>query len=246
MTTVSLGFLVALPDEAKSLLPKKPHFESIIHTSEGHYIGISGAGPVRAEAMALHLVQQGISGIISWGCAGALEPRLLSGHLLLPRAILDVEESQHDVDPIWHASLCKVLTPYPIINTGKIIESRKPLFASSEKKRLFTATEAVAVDMESAGVARVAKEHTLPFLVVRSVVDPAHMTLPKAVTVALQPRGAICLSTLLVHCMYHPYQIIELIRLGIAFQRAMDTLRHVRMVAGPDLCFPPLPNYTRT
>jgi adenosylhomocysteine nucleosidase len=125
------------------------------------------------------------------------------------------------------------------VKPGQLAESRHIVPTPAEKQALFATTNAAAVDMESAAVARVAQAHGLPFLAVRAVADTAAMAMPAAVLVSLNPRGDVRPGKLLAHLARHPAQVSELIRLGRAFGAAVGTLRRVRQVAGTDFCFPP-------
>ena len=59
--------------------------------------------------------------------------------------------------------------------------------SAGEKNVLAQQSQASAVDMESAGIAEVANEYEIPFLVVRTVSDLAHENLPKAFNLFLSP-----------------------------------------------------------
>jgi len=82
------------------------------------------------------------------------------------------------------------------------------------KRRLFESTGAVAIDLESGAVARVAARHRLPFAVLRAICDPAERTLPPAALGALSHDGAIRGLRVLSSVILHPWQLRSLIMLG--------------------------------
>lgn len=234
----SLGLLVALPAEAQPLHPRKLDFTELAQTAEGHRLIVSGAGPDHARQAAARLVEQGVAGLISWGCAGALASGLKPGDVLVPETIYGTDGAEYAVDAEWRERLLQTLSAMPV-KSGQLAESPHVVPSPAEKQVLFAATHAAAVDMESAALARVARAHGLPFLVVRAIADTAAMAMPAAVLVALNPRGDVRLGKLLAHLARHPAQVGELIRLGRAFGTAVGTLRRVRQLAGTDFCFPP-------
>ncbi|MGZ8219796.1 phosphorylase family protein [Methylomagnum sp.] len=235
----SLGLLVALPAEAQPLHPRKLDFTDLTQTAEGHHLIVSGAGSDNAQQAASRLVEQGVAGLISWGCAGALAPDLKPGDLIVPERIHGADGTGYATDTDWRRRFLQALSPAMPIKRGQLAESRHVVPGPAEKQALFAATNAAAVDMESAAVARVAQSHGLPFLAVRAIADTSAMAMPAAVLVALNPRGDVRLGKLLAHLARHPAQVGELIRLGRAFGAAVGTLRRVRQAAGTDFCFPP-------
>jgi adenosylhomocysteine nucleosidase len=237
----SLGFITALPPEAGSLSRRRPGFGDLVALPGGHCLAVSGAGPFHAHQAALRLIGQGVAALVSWGCAAALDPRLNPGDLVLPERILGIDGSAYAVDAEWRDRLIRMLSPAVPTMAGALTESAHIVPGGAEKQALHAATGAIAVDMESAAIARLAHAHGLPFLAVRAVADTAAMKLPDAVIIALNPRGDVRLRKLLGYSVRHPAQFIELARLGRAFGAAMATLRHARSLTGNDCCFLPPP-----
>jgi adenosylhomocysteine nucleosidase len=235
----SVGYIVALPDEARSLSRQRAGFDEIVRLPDDHLLTISGTGPSHASQAAFRLVERGAAALVSWGCAGALAPDLAPGELLIPERIFGADGTEHAADADWHRHILATLGLTLPVGSGALAESREVVFEPVGKRALFDATGALAVDMESAAVARVAQAHRRPFLAVRAVADSAAMALPAAVRVALNPRGDVRLAKLLSYSLRHPVQFIELARLGRAFGAAMATLRRVHDIAGSDLRFPP-------
>jgi adenosylhomocysteine nucleosidase len=108
-----------------------------------------------------------------------------------------------------------------------------PVAHAADKARLFAATGAAVVDMESGAVAAVATAAGLPFAVLRVVCDPAGRDLPPAALVALDGDGAIAALGVLASLLRHPGQIPALLRLARDAAAARTGLRAlVREVGG--------------
>ena len=232
-----LGILVALPDEGRTLIRGKPDFETIHRLPEGHWLGVSGTGPLRAERLALRLADQGVRGLLSWGCACALHPALKPGQLLLPESIQDETGRQHGVHPTWHRAVHERIGAHVNPITAPLAESSVLLGTPAEKLTLRQRTKAHAADMESAALARVAHERRLALLVIRSVSDDAQAKLPEPVLGALDERGEVALGTLLLGLLRGPSALPDLITLGLGFRKAMNSLRDARTRLPPDFDF---------
>lgn len=237
----SIGIVVALPAEARSLVRRRLGFESLHALPGGHWLTVSGAGPERAHAAGARLIERRVSGLISWGCAAALVDSLQPGHLVLAETVVDETGDWHATDPVWRERLARNLPSEVNVHGGPLQGSRQVVDSRAAKAALHAATGHAAVDMESAAIARLARRHTLPFLAVRAIADDAAMALPDAVLRALNPRGDVRMTTLLGQLARRPGQLGELLALGRAFGAALSTLRQVRHASGPDFLFPPPP-----
>lgn len=200
---------------------------------------VGGTGPDNARRAAERLLESGVGGLVSWGCAAALHPSLRPGNLLLPRQVVGCDGSVLETAPDWHGRLRAALTAAKIpFDDGDLAES-PCIVATAENKRALAARSGVhAVDMESAAVARVARDRNKPFLVIRAVADPADMAVPSAVLRAMDAEGKVNLRRLLLALFARPGELPALIRLGLHFKAALDTLRRVHRVIAPDFLLP--------
>jgi adenosylhomocysteine nucleosidase len=85
---------------------------------------------------------------------------------------------------------------------------------AAAKRRLYAATQAHAIDLESGAVAAIAGARGLPFIVIRAICDPAERDLPPAALTALDPDGAIGLWGVLRSLLGNPRQIPGLLALA--------------------------------
>lgn len=240
----SIGIIVALPAEAKTITGYTLGFEQLIRLPQGHWLAVSGAGPTRADAMARKLASLGVGALISWGCAAAVADNVRAGDLVLAEQLLNENADLLPICPVWRQSLLSTLPDHLRVHGGAILEARSVVTRQAEKHSLFLNTGALAVDMESVAIARVACANQLKFLAVRAIADPASMNFPDAVSASLNPRGDVRIASLLGQIAKHPGQVSGLIALGRAFGSAMRTLHQIRQTSGTDFCLPGAPNQT--
>ncbi len=220
-----IGFLVAMAVECRSLTPKRIPEGGCLELSDGCIIGLSGAGPKAAQSCCAALVEAGAASLISWGCAAALAPGINPGDLILPTRIACTDGMQIDTDGTWHARLLSELEGNMTVYTGILAESDRIVAREDEKRAISACTGAIALDMESAAAARAAGQFKLPFLAIRSIVDPVGVTLPPSVHAAFDENGMLNVPKLLLRSLRHPADMVGIIRLGRHFGAAMKSLR---------------------
>jgi len=223
---MSLGILVALPEELLSLTQQKLKTGECLTLPSKLLITLSGTGARNAKQAAERLLENGATQIISWGCAGGLSPELKAGDLIIPEFIQDQSNALLKSHVSLHSKLTKLLNEQ-VFFTGKLIESTTIISSQEEKAHLFTKHNALAVDMESAAAAHVAKTNNTPFIAIRTIVDPASFDLPKAINHSLNTAGNINLTKLVLYICTHPYEIPALIKLGKHFKAANKKLAQI-------------------
>jgi hopanoid-associated phosphorylase len=195
----------------------------------------SGGDPVRLEAM-LDRLAGTASGIISIGIAGALAVGLPVGQWVVADAVLDDGESL-PTDPAWTGRLAARL---PEAARGVLLGVNAMVAEATQKASLHSTTGAVAVDMESHIVARVARRHRLPFAAARVISDAAHHDLPPAVLVGMKSDGGMDLPAVLRSLLANPGQLPALIRTGLEAERGFRALLRGHRRLGPRLGGPDL------
>ena len=221
------GIVVALPEELSTLTSKKIDKGRCFFIADKLLVAYSGAGPVNAQAAAELLVAQGAARLISWGCAGALSATLKPGDLVLADKLIAAGNIEIAVDADWHSETKNRLATFIVAHTGRLAESMSIVSASKDKKQLHALTGAIAVDMESIAIAKIAGQHGHPFLVIRVIVDPVDMNLPRAINYSLNNQGEVVLGKLLLFLVRHPAELPGLIKLGLHFNAAMKTLKSI-------------------
>jgi adenosylhomocysteine nucleosidase len=195
----------------------------------------SGGDPVRLEAM-LDRLAGTASGIISIGIAGALAVGLPVGQWVVADAVL-VDGESLPTDAAWTGRLAARL---PEAARGGLLGVNAMVADATQKASLHSTTGAVAVDMESHIVARVARRHRLPFAAARVISDAAHHDLPPAVLVGMKSDGGMDLPAVLRSLLANPGQLPALIRTGLEAERGFRALLRGHRRLGPGLGGPDL------
>lgn len=189
-----LGFVTGLTSEARLLAPISA------------LVAVGGGTADGAEAAARRLVEQGATSLFSFGLAGGLDPSLAAGDLVVPASVVGLN-GRYSCDRLLLRYLGGA-TVEALAGVDNAVQG------AAAKEKLFQATGAAAVDIESIGLARVASANGLPFAVLRAVADPAGRNLPPAAMVALDAFGRIALGRVIGSLVRKPNQIFDLIRLA--------------------------------
>ena len=197
-------------------------------------LAVSGVGEQRAARAAEGLVEAGVSGLVSWGCAAGLATGLRAGALCLPEVVVSTDGQRWPTDSAWRQVVADSLGE-PAASAGALAHALQVVASHSAKRALAAQTGAVLADMESAAMARVALRHGLPLLVVRSVVDPLELTLPSIITDHIDDSGRVPLAPLLRGLVRRPGDLLTLLQLARGFRASLASLRAVRAGAGDNL-----------
>lgn len=218
-----LGIVTGLAAEAKLI-------EKAFARSGQEIPGLAcdGPGPERAQAAAARLARDGAGLLVSFGICGGLDPGLRPGDLVLADAVLTGDGARHPAAAEQRAALEARLAGLSLrIVTGSLLGQDRPLSAAADKAARFAASGALAVDMESHGVARAARDAGVAFLVVRAVADPAGHGLPRAALKAIGADGRLKLFSALAAMYLRPWESPALVRLAYETRLAFDTLEKV-------------------
>lgn len=224
-----VGLIVALPAEKSTLTKARIRSGHFSRLNDKTLLSLSGIGPDKARRAAEILVEQGSNALLSWGCAAALDPRLQAGDLVIPEKVSCAQGESLRTDSGWRTKVLDGLADHASIHEGAIMESRTLVANAADKKTLHERIGAIALDMESAAIARVAVRHRLPFLAVRAIADRADMDLPKPVANAMDRNGDLNMPLLLALIFAYPNSLPALLRLGRCFRAARRSLRSVAL-----------------
>lgn len=192
-----------------------------------------GIGPRRARQTVQEFTDTPLSAVLSIGCAGALIPGLTAGQLVLAPALrMCTEEPEGQLDTFGVDSgllrAARDAAARAGVETieGGIVTSPRVLLTRQEKEKRGRETDCIAVEMESGVHAAFAVERTLPFLVLRVILDSVDMAIPplKGVTTA---EGKIRLSKAMAHIATHPHHLPFFVRLQQCRKRAAETISRV-------------------
>jgi adenosylhomocysteine nucleosidase len=180
---------------------------------------------VGADRLADAMATQPPSAVISFGLCGALGRSLRCGDLVLATEVIDAE-TELAAD---EALLSRFSAMFPRAVSGRVLGSDAIVGDPARKAALATSTGAIAVDMESHLVARVAARAGVAFAVVRCVSDRAADALPHAAQAGFRPDGRIDVIAVLAALGRRPWETPGLIATargaGAGFRALRDTAR---------------------
>jgi adenosylhomocysteine nucleosidase len=224
------GVVAALAAEARALGPirrggaKAPG--DFPQLEDGTLLAVSGIGTAAARAAARALVSARVAALMTFGLAGALDPDLAAGTIILPGELISPDGTRLVTCKAWRERIADSLGSVGAVRTDTLLTSARAIETPREKAAAFRDTGAAAVDMESAAVAEVAAAHGLPFIAVRVIVDTAGDALPPSV-VAASRSGRVQIGRLIAALVAAPGEVAALIRLARRYRTAMHALARV-------------------
>lgn len=231
-----IGVIAALPLEARCLVGRKlaPDERVELRHAAG-WIQLCGIGREKALHAAQSLLDAGATALLSWGTAGALDPALGAGTLVLPQQVIGADHSVFPVNSAWRNRLQGRVAGHVATSSGFLLESLSVITHLSQKQALAKRAGAAAVDMESAAVAQVAQQAGVPFVAIRVIADQAITAVPSSALSAVDAYGRLQVLRLVISLLAHPAELPALITLGRGFRAAQKTLSTVAKLAGPGL-----------
>lgn len=207
----------------------------------------SGMGCLRAARAAQRLARQGVGALLCFGVAGALDPALRCGDIVLASEVICAQPLALQLPGMrptalpalarvrtgqsWRSQLAAALSRHGAVLERPMLTSSELICEAHDKMRLFRETGAVAVDMESAAVGVIANLHGLPFMVLRVIADTAEDALPAVLrSIAGVEAGAPSWASWLP-LLTAPTAWPGLARMGRRYQRACAVLRECARLA---------------
>lgn len=189
---------------------------------------VAGASSSRAEALAFDLVRAGAAGLVSFGVAGGLAEVARTGDLVIVTRVVGPHGEEWPVHDTWRTRLLEAAAQRSITHAeGALLGADEVLATPEVKSAAHERTGAVAVDMESHGVARAAAATVVPFLVIRAIADTAARTIPPAALSAVDRNGRVRPLAVAASAFARPGDTPELMRLRRDSAAAHAMLRRV-------------------
>jgi adenosylhomocysteine nucleosidase len=222
-----LGIVAGTPAAAKCFAALAASAAPLVVTSDGD----SG----RARTVARQLAANGARAIISFGPAVGLAPALRPGDLVVAERVVLPSGATIPTDRAWRAELVRCLSGLsPHLKVARLAGRDRLAHSAEEKRAVFQATFAAALDTESHGVAEVAAEAGLPFLAVRAVADPAEQNRPWAACGNAQGNAY---AASLLACLVRPWELPAVWRFTRNGRAALASLRQVAALGPGPLAF---------
>ena len=232
-----LGIITALPFEAACFTSDEIRPGTYQVVASNVYVFYAGMGPDNATHAAQTLIDLKIDALVSWGVAGSLDPRLVAGDIVLPVDVLDVDGQHYHVNQDWHTTLTNKLNHPGVYSGGRLVSTHAVQQDARLKSELQQATQAMAVDMESAAVAKVAFNSNMPFVVIRSIFDTISMRIPASSANATDQYGNVSIPKLVSGLMKNPVELLQYPKLINSYTKAKTSLQRVVELCGNELCF---------
>ena len=220
------GVVAALAAEARALGPATRISGGCAALNDGTLVAVSGIGCAAAASAAVKLIEAGATALISWGMAGALDPKLTAGAVCVPSEVIGTDGGRFAAAQHWREPVAALIGARQPVAGGTLLTSAQAIDTAAAKQAAHRKTGAAAVDMESSAVAQVAAAHGLPFIVVRVIVDAAGDAVPRTV-VAASRAGRVRIARLILGLVIRPTDIAPLLRLARRYRIATRSLRAV-------------------
>ena len=235
--SIRLGIIAALPFEAACFTSNQIRPGTYQVVASNVYVFHAGIGPDNATHAAQKLVDLKVDALVSWGVAGSLDPELVAGDIVLPIDVLDSDGQLYHVNQDWHTALTNKLNHQGVHSGGKLVSTSAVQQDVRLKSELYQATQSMAVDMESAAVAKVAFGANKPFAVVRTIFDTVAMRIPASSTNATDQYGQVSIPKLISGLMKNPAELLQYPKLVSSYNKARTSLQRVVELCGNELCF---------
>ena len=165
-----IGLVAALSWEVRLLLgrrrgvTKDGRIFSFLAGERPVHLVIAGIGAEKAYQGSLELLDRfPAQGLVTIGFAGALADSLVPGDLVLADHVFDQRTGERFA--------CSTIWPVANALRGGLLGATEFVASAAQKRILATEWGAVAVDMESAGVARAAAERQVRFSAIKAITD---------------------------------------------------------------------------
>lgn len=186
---------------------------------------VVGAGDPRRTTALVDAAARWAKCLISFGVAGGLAPHLRPGDVILSAEVIG-EDCRWRPNQQFHRQVSDLARRIGATE-GPVLGARHILPTEGDKARAWRDTGALAVDLESAIVARAAAAAGIPFLVLRTIADPATRDMPAAALIPLSADGTPAFARVFGEVLRRPQQISAL------FGLARETRRALSALAGP-------------
>ncbi len=187
---------------------------------------IVGAGDPQRTAALVEAAARRAKCLVSFGVAGGLSPHLRPGQVILSAEVIG-DDRRWRPHQQFHSEVSELAYRIGAVE-GPVLGWSEIISTEESKRRAWRDTGALAVDLESAIVARgPAGAAVWPLGGRRTIADPAPRQLPPAALIPLADDGTPAFARVLREVLRRPQQIAALLGL------ARETRQALMALAGP-------------
>jgi adenosylhomocysteine nucleosidase len=227
------AIIAAMPGELKPLTRGWQHERrngtDLWHWRSNENVWIAacvGAGVGAATRAFAEIEKDGpIDEVISTGWAGALREEIVPGKAYDVSTVIDARTGERFLTPYADGSVdgSPRSQNRDLVHPGLWLVTNAKVADKTEKKRLASTYEAALVDMEAAGVARLAKMRGIPFYCIKGISDGYSDNLPDF-NCFISKDGQFQLLRFVFFVLPRPWYWLVLIRMGENSRKAARSI----------------------
>lgn len=183
---------------------------------------ISGAGAAAAAFVDDRLRGEGYDLVVLAGVCGGLDPSLAPGSLIVGRRVVAPGGGEHVPDERLLESVRQALRGRMPFVSSALLTVDRPVESVAARRDAWNEYGAAGIDMETFGVGSAAERHGVPWLALRTVVDPASATLPSSLA---RWRGDEDERAVVRAALARPHEWLAYARLAWQMRAALKSLR---------------------
>lgn len=237
-----IGVILALPQEMGPIRAKVKPLGTLQEEAAAFYpaflegqplvLARCGIGKERAKKATERLLKLfKVEAVVSAGFAGGLVEGITAGELIVVRNVLYCHQGEGPIETFSSYSCHPGLLNLSLriaqeqglrAHCGDLVAMDEVVTHPVSKKRLGETTSALAVDMESLGVAETARDYAVPFLAIKVVTDEVGQELKAQGLV--NGEGRVRPLKLIYYLLSNPQDIIHLMNLRRQTKVASENL----------------------
>lgn len=183
----------------------------------GEWIAVCAGAGVDAAARAFAAAEKDgpLTAVVSTGWTGALSEEFRPGEAYRVASVIDARTGERLPAAAWPEQEAQLRNVW-LVTTARVADA-------AEKRRLAAAYSAGLVDMEAAGIARLAAMRAIPFYCIKGVSDGFSDNLPDF-NRFLTPQGKFLLVRFVLFAVFRPWCWPALMRMGENSSKAAQAI----------------------
>ena len=172
-----------------AVAPTQRELGGLASGHEGARASVVGIGREAGGRLTRLLEEAPCRLLVSLGYAGALDPHLRSGDLVVGNAYLHGADPPLSCEPLATRAAVLLRESGLSVQEGPVLTVDEPLLSPRAKRRALYGSGALVVDMEGRWIAEAAARNGVPLIGIRAVLDEARFPLPSFVAAIIADAG---------------------------------------------------------